>query len=121
MNCPKCGYVMSAFDPDCPRCKNLANQTPTPQQQVAPQTPQATPQNLNVAAHNPQQHNNQPPLVAPQQLLQQTPQQTVVEHKGTFSSGIGAGAGLGIGCCCLFPFIVFMFFFALAVLGSMGS
>lgn len=42
MQCPKCGFLMSAFDEDCPRCKNLANQ-PQVQPPTQPQTQQPTP------------------------------------------------------------------------------
>jgi len=31
MNCPKCGYAMSDFDVDCPRCKRIKEQAPVAQ------------------------------------------------------------------------------------------
>lgn len=48
MNCPKCGYLMSDLDLECPRCKRLGNQgaqeqqdpqQQPPQQQVSPSDP----------------------------------------------------------------------------------
>jgi hypothetical protein len=116
MQCPKCGFLMSAFDEDCPRCKNLANQPqaaapPTTQAQqptpVQQQLPTQSPVNTHFA------NQNQPPIANPQVVH--------VQPKGSFFSSIGAGAGLGIGCCCLFPIIIFFIFIFLSVMGTVGS
>ncbi len=122
MQCPKCGFLMSAFDEDCPRCKNLANQSqvqpptqPQIQQPTPVPTPQAQPQQLPTqqSANTPITHQNQPPIANPQ-LVQ-------VQPKGSFFSSMGAGAGAGVGCCCLFPIIIFLIFMFLAVMGTVGS
>ena len=48
MDCPKCGYAMSQFDTDCPRCKRMQTapspkQAPPPAPVYAPPPPPAQP------------------------------------------------------------------------------
>jgi hypothetical protein len=50
MNCPKCGYAMSDFDVDCPRCKRMGTRAtpPASARTQQPQVPQAPPVQRNV-------------------------------------------------------------------------
>lgn len=43
MDCPKCGYVLSPFDEECPRCKRMGAAAPTPTEQDAEQATEAAP------------------------------------------------------------------------------
>lgn len=55
MDCPKCGYAMTPFDTECPRCKQLAAQgrTPgaTPTQHAAPPPPYANPSDPSASGY----------------------------------------------------------------------
>jgi hypothetical protein len=53
MECPVCGYVMSPFDDECPRCKRMAAKAP-PEPATAPEAPPEPGPPLPVAPPEPQ-------------------------------------------------------------------
>lgn len=56
MECPKCGYILTAFDVDCPRCKRLGEpQRLPPMPLVSDPAPVAPPE-----AHTPAQPATSP-------------------------------------------------------------
>ena len=44
MECPKCGYAMSDFDAECPRCRNIEKQKQAKAEAQTSPVPQASPQ-----------------------------------------------------------------------------
>lgn len=95
MVCPQCGYAMSAFDTDCPRChgKGISKpvqSTPTPQPPITP---------------------TQPP----------TPQQVIVApQKSGFSAGVGIGIGICVGCVAL-PILFMVLIGGMTMAGKRAS
>lgn len=78
MTCPHCGYAMSAFDAECPRCHGKG----------VPKPPTGAP----------------PPYSPPPQYPQPQPAVIIENRSGGFSTGMGAGLGVCFGCI-LLPFL----------------
>lgn len=62
MQCNKCGFIMSSFDADCPRCVNLAQQA---QNQPAAPAQQPIQQSMPPQMPYPQQQMQAPPVANP--------------------------------------------------------
>lgn len=74
MDCPKCGYVMSELDTECPRCKRMgaaatAPRTPAPPVAPAPVSP-AMPAARPIGAPRPIQNTSGSDLPAPLEVSQ---------------------------------------------------
>lgn len=54
MECPKCGYAMSDFDVDCPRCVRMKTQTPAPTTKPALVAPAPPPSPMPMQTPYPQ-------------------------------------------------------------------